>query len=291
MSVQQSLIETMRGRKSIRTYDTKSLSESDFKKINDYLMDNRNFTGPFGGTGRIHFVPVNHNVTDKGIKLGTYGFIKNPTAYLVGIAINEKYGLVEYAYIFHRATLFLAQLGIGTCWMGGTFNRNSFEEEIQLEVEEFIPCVTPLGYPKEKQRVFDKALRFAVKADNKKHWDQLFYDSTFNTPLTEAQAEHFQIPIEMVRLGPSASNKQPWRLVLSEDKEMCHFYIHHTPNYSSSLGYDMQLLDMGISMCQFELACKELGMTGTWQINDPHLESGDEQIEYIVSWKREKERT
>jgi nitroreductase len=289
MSVHHSLIETMRSRQSIRTYDTESLSKSDLNKIYAYLKDEQNFVGPFGGTGRIHFVPVNHNVTDKGIKLGTYGFIKNPKAYLVGIAVNEKYALVEYAYIFHRATLFLAQLGIGTCWMGGTFNRNSFEEEIQLGVEEFIPCVTPLGYPREKQRVFDKALRFAVKADNKKHWEQLFFDTTFKTPLTKDKAKQMEIPIEMVRLGPSASNKQPWRLVLSEDRQTCHFYIQHTPNYSSSLGYDMQLLDMGISMCQFELACKELQMTGTWQIDDPHLHSRNEQIEYIVSWKRGKE--
>jgi Putative TM nitroreductase len=289
MSVNLSLIEAMRGRQSIRTYSTESLSESDMNTINTYLTEDQNFVGPFGGIGIVHFVLVNHNVTDKGIKLGTYGFIKNPKAYLVGTAVNEKIALVEYAYIFHRAILFLTQLGIGTCWMGGTFNRNSFEEEIQLGVDEFIPCITPLGYPKEKQRLFDKALRLVVKADNKKRWDQLFYDSTFLTPLTKENAGQLEIPIEMVRLGPSASNKQPWRLVLSEDKQICHFYIQHTPNYSSSLGYDMQLLDMGIAMCQFELACKELQISGTWQINDPHLESGNEHTEYIVSWKRENE--
>ncbi|MBY0098070.1 nitroreductase family protein [Mesobacillus maritimus] len=287
MSANPSLIDIMRGRQSIRTYRTESLSESDMNKINTYLNENQNFVGPFGGTGRVHFVLVNHNVTDKGIKLGTYGFIKNPRAYLVGTAINEKIALVEYAYIFHRATLFLTQLGIGTCWMGGTFNRTSFEDEIQLNRDEFIPCITPLGYPKQKQRVFDKALRFAVKADNKKRWEQLFYDSTFLTPLIKENAGQLEIPIEMVRLGPSASNKQPWRLVLSEDRQLCHFYIQHTPNYSSSLGYDMQLLDMGIAMCQFESACRELQISGNWQIDDPHLESGNEQIEYIVSWKRE----
>jgi hypothetical protein len=280
-----SFIESMRTRQSVRTYETQKLSEQDLAQIIAYITEEQNLVGPFGGNGNIDFVLVNNNVTDKGIKLGTYGFIKNPQAYLVGSAKNEKYALVEYAFIFHRVILYAVQLGLGTCWMGGTFNRNSFEKEIVLGEDEFIPCVTPLGYPKGKQRVFDRALRMVVKADNKKPWDQLFYDGTFEKPLTKGHAGGLEVPIEMVRLGPSASNKQPWRLLLSEDRKSCHFYIEHTPNYSSSLGYDMQLLDMGIAMCQFELACMELGIAGKWQNEDPQVGLISGNTEYIVSWK------
>ncbi|WP_174727434.1 nitroreductase family protein [Mesobacillus harenae] len=285
MNFTKSPIETMRGRQSVRTYDTQNLSESDIGKITAYINEEKNLIGPFGGKGRIDFVRVNKNVTDKGIKLGTYGFIKNPNAYLVGISANDKYSLVEYAYIFHQLILYATQLGIGTCWMGGTFNRNSFEKEIQLEEKQFIPCVSPLGYPKEKQRVFDKALRYVVKADNKKGWDRLFYDSTFKVPLAKEQAGPFKIPIEMVRLGPSASNKQPWRIILSEDRQACHLYIEQTPNYSGNLNYNMQLLDMGIAMCQFEIACRELKLAGKWQVADPNLEVLNEHTDYIASWK------
>ncbi|KKK39728.1 nitroreductase [Mesobacillus campisalis] len=280
-----SLIESMRTRQSVRTYETQKLSEHDLAQINAYITEEQNLVGPFGGKGKIDFVLIKNNVTDKGIKLGTYGFIKNPQGYLVGSAKNEKYALVEYAYIFHRAILYAVQLGLGTCWMGGTFNRNSFEKEIVLGEDEFIPCVTPLGYPKGKQRVFDRALRMVVKADNKKPWDQLFYNGTFEKPLPKEIAGGLEVPIEMVRLGPSASNKQPWRLLLSEDQKSCHFYIEHTPNYSSGLGYDMQLLDMGIAMCQFELACMELGIAGKWLIEDPQLAFISGNTEYIVSWK------
>jgi nitroreductase len=281
----KSFIETMRARQSIRTYETQKLSEQDLNQITAYINEEQNLIGPFGGKGKIDFVLVNNNVSDKGIKLGTYGFIKNPQAYLVGSSKNEKYALVEYAYIFHRVILYVVQLGLGTCWMGGTFNRNSFEKEILIGEEEFIPCVTPLGYPKGKQRVFDKALRMVVKADNKKTWEKLFYESTFQKPLSKEKAGQLEIPIEMVRLSPSASNKQPWRLILSEDRKTCHFYIEHTPNYSSSLGYDMQLLDMGIAMYQFELACKELEIAGNWLIEDPQLELFSVNTEYVVSWK------
>jgi hypothetical protein len=142
-----------------------------------------------------------------------------------------------------------------------------------------------LGYPSEKQRLFDRALRYAVKADNKKSWDKLFYAGNFETTLKKEEAKIFETPLEMVRIGPSASNKQPWRLVLSNDLKFCHFFIEHTPSYSSALGYDMQLLDMGIAMCQFDLACSELNFEGDWVVQDPKIDLLNEQTEYLFSWK------
>jgi hypothetical protein len=280
----KSPIETMRNRQSIRAYETKKLKENDWNKIIEYLSSDENLTGPFGNRGRIELVQVTNNISEKGIKLGTYGFIKNPQIYLVGLCENTMYSLLEFAFVFHKLVLYLTELGLGTCWMGGTFSRNSFEREIELAEGEFIPCITPSGYPQQKQRVFDKALRYVVKADNKKPWDQLFYDASFSTMLLKENAANYEIPIEMVRIGPSASNKQPWRLVLSEDRQVCHFFIEHTPNYSSKLGYDMQILDIGIAMAQFELACRELNIEGRWQIQDPGLTLPNEVTEYLVSW-------
>jgi Putative TM nitroreductase len=285
MSFHKSLIETMHKRQSIRTFDSQTIKEFDYNEIKEYINKNDNLIGPFGGKGKIELINVTDNVTDLGIKLGTYGFIKNPRAYLVGISENNHHALLDFAYTFQKLVLFLTEIGMGTCWMGGTFNRNSFEKEISLGEGEFIPCITPIGYPKDKQRVFDKALRFVVKADNKKTWDKLFYDECFEVPLTRERAGNFEIPFEMVRLGPSASNKQPWRLVVSEHQKACHFYIQHTPNYSTKLGYDMQILDMGIAMCQFDLACQELNIKGQWVAAEPTLDLPNEQTEYIISWE------
>ncbi|UII57082.1 nitroreductase [Cytobacillus spongiae] len=285
MLYQQSVIETMKRRQSIRTYETEVIKQTDVNKILEFINQEENVVGPFGTSGRMEYVAVTKNVSDKGIKLGTYGFIKNPQGYIVGISVNEKYSLIEFAFTFHKLVLYLSELGLGTCWMGGTFTRSTFEQEIALLDSEFIPCITPIGYPKEKQRVFDKALRYVVKADNKKSWNQLFYTNQFKSPLTEEAAGLFDIPLEMVRIGPSASNKQPWRLVLSNDGKTVHFYIEHTPNYSAKLGYDMQLLDMGIAMCQFELACNELKLNGSWIVKDPNFKIPNENFEYVSSWK------
>ncbi|MBE4907550.1 nitroreductase [Bacillus luteolus] len=286
MNDNRSMIEVMRNRKSIRTYKTENISDGDYQAIIEYIQKAGSFSGPFNRQGKVALVQVNNNVTDKGIKLGTYGFIKNPRAYLVGITEKNKYSLVDFAYSFHKLTLFATGIGLGTCWMGGTFSRNSFEQELSsIKDGEFIPCITPIGYPNEKERIFDKAVRVVVKADNKKAWEKLFFDAAFDKPLREENAGPLAIPIEMLRLGPSASNKQPWRLVVSPDRKTSHLYIEHTPNYSSSLGYDMQLLDMGIAMCQFDMACKELSLEGKWIVEDPEMDLPNSNYEYIASWQ------
>lgn len=285
MSFKHSIIETMKRRQSVRTYDTMPINDEHYALISEYINNEGHLVGPFNRQGRIQLVKVNKNVTDKGIKIGTYGFIKNARAYLVGICENNKYSLVDFAYAFHKLVLFLTELNIGTCWMGGTFSRSSFEKEIIVNEHDFIPCVTPIGYPREKKRVFDKALRYVVKADNKKPWEQLFFDSTFNQALQEEKAGQLETPLEMVRIGPSASNKQPWRLVLSKDRKVVHLYIEHTPNYAPGFGYKMQLLDMGIAMCQFEMACQELNINGEWIVQEPSLQLLSEHTEYIASWQ------
>jgi hypothetical protein len=284
MNFNQSVIETMKKRQSIRTFETVNISDEHQNMIADFLHNEQNLIGPFGGKGKIELIPVTDNVTNKGVKLGTYGFIKNSRAFLVGISENKQNSLVDLAYVFQKLVLYLTEMEIGTCWMGGTFNRKSFEREILLENGEFIPCISPMGYLADKQRFFDKAIRYVAKSDNRKPWDQLFFEDDFDKTLTKEKAGEFERPLEMVRIGPSASNKQPWRLVLSSDQKVCHFYIEHIPNYSAKLGYDMQLLDMGIAMCQFDLACIEQNLHGDWKIEDPKIELPNDQTEYIGSW-------
>jgi hypothetical protein len=93
----------------------------------------------------------------------------------------------------------------------------------------------------------------------------------------------------MVRLGPSASNKQPWRIV--RDGRLWHFYLLRTPRYIANLGSklgaiaDIQRLDMGIAMCHFELTALEKGLGGQWVVNEPMLQAPEGKGRYVVSWR------
>lgn len=281
-----SVIETIKKRKSVRSYESTPIDEAVYTSVMDYLAQEENLRGPLGGTANAEWVWGKGEDGGKGIKLGAYGLIQNPQAYLVGRIKNDKVALLEFGYIFHKLILYVTGLGLGTCWIGGTFNRNSFAREVELGSGEIIPCITPLGYPREKKRLLDSTLRYVVKADNKKPWQELFYDSEFGMELTPEQAGALATPLEMVRLGPSASNKQPWRVVLSSDRKHLHFYLQHTPNYSGNkLGFEMQRIDAGIAVCNFELACQELGISGTWTVNDPKIDTKDSHTEYMLSYK------
>lgn len=286
MHFKESIIKTIEKRKSIRTYEDTPITKEDLDKINEYMSMEDNLIGPLGRKIKFHLIKVSKNVSEKGIKVGTYGFIKNPKAYIVGIVENKNEALIEFGYVFEKLILFLTELNIGTCWLGGTFTRNSFEKEINLSAGEIIPCITPIGYMADKNRFFDKTIRRIVKADNKKPWDELFYYSSFEKKLKKGEGDKFDTPIEMVRLGPSASNKQPWRIVLSDKKDVCHFYLEQTPNYSGNkMGFNIQSIDIGIALCHFELSCNALKLKGNWRIENPKIKLPNENTKYIMSWE------
>ena len=138
--------------------------------------------------------------------------------------------------------LFLAHLGLGTCWLGGTFDRKGFAAAMKIGEGELFPIITPYGYAAEKKHIKEIAMRKLIKADHRKNWDELFYMNDFNTPLHKEEAGDFAFALEMVRLGPSASNKQPWRILLKDGA--WHFYEYKEPNYSSIFSYDIQRVDI-----------------------------------------------
>lgn len=97
-----------------------------------------------------------------------------------------------------------------------------FFNAMQIEAGEIFPIITPLGMRPTHKHFKEKAMRKLIKADQRKEWPQLFFSNDFQSPLTAAAAGDLAFALEMVRLGPSASNKQPWRIVLIDGN--CHFY-------------------------------------------------------------------
>ena len=145
-----------------------------------------------------------------------------------------------------------------------------------------MPCITPIGYPTSKKSLIDSAMRFAAGSNNRKRWDELFFSGDFTHPLSESEAGKYVSPLEMLQLAPSASNKQPWRIVKVTNKS--HFYLQHAKGYAKFMAFDLQRVDMGIAMCHFELTAKELGLNGKWKISDPGSISPPKDTEYVVSW-------
>lgn len=279
---QGSVIEQIKKRISVRTYEEKPLTPELKERIRGAFSQN---IGPFGGAVRFELMERDAQ-KDSHAKLGTYGVIKGATSYVAAVINKGDKDLEDFGYVLEKFILHATSLGLGTCWLGGTFTKGEFSKAIGQKDHEILPCITPIGYPSEKRSLVESAMRLAAGSKNRKKWQEVFYHQVFGQALTETEAGEYAAPLEMVRIAPSASNKQPWRIV--KDQGQFHFYLQHTKGYGTGLGFDIQRVDMGIAMCHFELAAKELGLTGKWQIlnssSGTTVVNLPQDTEYIVSW-------
>ena len=274
-------IENIKKRTSWRTYEKKTLSQEHMDLVKHFLKS-ENLKSPFGGPIRFDILEMPDIDPNEKKKLGTYGFIKGVQDFIVGLVKRDKYTWENYGYILEEIILYATSLDLGTCWLGGTFNRSAFKSISNADPNEFIPAITPIGYPANR-RMKEKAIRKAIKANNRVAWEKIFFNGNFETPLSKKIAGKFEVPLEMIRLSPSASNKQPWRIVKEEGKNMYHFYL---PIGTSKIdkGYkNMRKLDIGIAICHFDHTTRELGYSGRWEIKEP-TEISKPNVKYTISW-------
>ncbi len=274
-----SIIETIRSRISCRTYGDRRVEAEKIVKLSAFLKSNMD--APFGSNIRFELL----NFGEMNIKAfkspGTYGVIRGARWFIAGAVKDQPKAMEDYGYAMEKNILLATSLGLGTCWLGGTFSRTGFAEKMNVAADELLPAVTPLGYPSDGRSFIDRMFRFSAGSDKRKPWEALFYDGKIDMPLSKASAGSYATPLECVRIGPSASNKQPWRII--RERNGFHFYIQRTPGYDRYFGpIRMQNIDMGIAMCHFDLVSREAGLHGLWIVEDPQIKSGE--MEYLVSW-------
>jgi len=257
----------VRERRSVRTFDGRELTETDKEKLCMFIetIDN-----PYGLPIEFKLLPKMSCPVVVGTDLYIGAKIKDAPH------MNEAFG-----YAFETLVLYAQSLGIGTVWIGGTMDRGAFEKAMELAEDDVMPCVSPIGYPAEKMSVREKMMRAGIKADSRFSFEEIAFQNSFDTPLTTDASGKLFIPIETVRLAPSAVNKQPWRIVVADD--VVHFYLQRSKNFNGGR-IDMQKIDIGIALCHFALTAKELGISTEFVIEEPNISKKD-GMEYIASYK------
>jgi hypothetical protein len=266
----------IRDRSSWRSFEPRALAPTEVTALEAACAQPA--ASPFGTPIRLQLV---QGAAKDGKKLGTYGFIRGAQAYLVGAVTRGEHDLEDYGYVFERLILEATALGLGTCWLGGTLDRDAFGRTVQLGPDEWLPAVTPVGPTKARRGLVDGAVRMFAGSRSRMDFGALFFDGGFDTPLQAAVAGPWSAVLEGVRIGPSASNKQPWRVVL--DDRGAHLFLQPTPGYGSFLSFEIQRLDMGIAMCHLELGARERDLAGAWQQVEPPC-TVPEGHRYVASW-------
>lgn len=264
------ITEHIKNRRSVRTFDGRELAKTDMDNLTVFAKTIEN---PYK-------IPVDFklmNAKEYGLNcpvtVGTDLFIGGK------IKCTENFS-VAFGYSFEVMVLYAESLGIGTTWLGGTMNRDAFEKAMELNSDEIMPCASPLGYPAKKMSIRESMMRKAIKADERIPFEELFFDGSFGTPLSKEKAGKWVDALEMVRLAPSAVNKQPWRVVVRDNAVL--FYLKRSKGFTRTSTLDMQMIDMGIALCHFDLTVKENNLNVVFEQNDPKIES---DVEYIASFR------
>jgi len=272
--------DTIKRRVSCRTYKNVPIKGADRQKLGDFIRTN--VQGPFGNKVRFELIDLGGKERDEVTTLATYGMIKGASTFIVGAVTKGDRAMEDYGYCMEKIVLMATHLELGTCWLGGTFNRSASASRINKRDDEVIPAITPLGYPNDKS-IRDSVMRFFARSNSRKAWEKLFFCGETPIPLPRNIGGAYQSGLDCVRIGPSASNRQPWRIIKEKDNDIFHFYISRTPGLAKLYpDVSLQDVDMGIAMCHFEVAVHEMNGKGSWEnIQFPHPQKG---LEYIVSW-------
>ncbi|MDE6497594.1 MAG: nitroreductase family protein [Muribaculaceae bacterium] len=226
------IIEAMKERRSVRTFDGKGIS-ADQKAALEHSIAGAG--SPFGGSVTIRLKQFD---LKSGYRPGTYGMIRGAELFFLLAFGPDEASALSAGFRFEQVVLEAWHAGLGTCWIAGTFKGSDFQHGESWPTGEELKVVCPVGIAA-APTLTEKIARFAVGSKNRKPFDSLFFSGDFSTPVSPDDT--FHEALEMMRLAPSSTNSQPWRALVTGST--VHFY--YAPKSSISV------LDTGIGIRHF----------------------------------------
>jgi nitroreductase len=266
------IAEVIKARKSCRTFRPVPLDPADRKILEEFIGNEKDLVGGEKKDLRI----VEKGNSQRMMELN-YGMIRGHNTYLLGVSRSVPEARVHYGYLMEKAVLRATGIGIATCWIG--YFDDQYFDEIKTVKGFDIPSIVILGYPEEKQSRADRITRFAVSASKRIEWQKLFFDHKSGLPLNPEKSEGYAVPLEMVRLAPSAGNTQPWR-VFFDDSGSFHFFKEPVSRRYEDRG--LHDIDMGIALSHFELASLSCGLQGKWVRHPSGSMGHGDPLQYAV---------
>ena len=142
------MMELIRTRKSVRTFDGRLLTEEDRKALEDYA---KTITNPYE-------IPVSFVFLDAAECGLSSPVINGEHLYVAGKIPKMPHCEEAFGYSFEQFVLYAWSRGIGTTWIGGTMKRELFEKAADTGEDEIMPIVSPLGYPAEGESFEERDL-------------------------------------------------------------------------------------------------------------------------------------
>jgi nitroreductase len=189
--------------------------------------------------------------------IGSYGLVRNAPHLLVGVLPEESEpARVDLGYVLEQVVLEATRLGLGTCWITGTYDPGRAADAVKLEPGEVAAAVCALGYPTDEGfgRLHTRIIRRLARGQKRKPLTEIIFSKRWGVPWSPQDADPTLVTIlEHARLAPSAANSQPWRFVVDADRLTLAVV---RPSF----------IDAGIVMSHVTLASAAVERTGHWEL-------------------------
>ncbi|MCJ7524068.1 MAG: nitroreductase family protein [Candidatus Aminicenantes bacterium] len=277
----QPVAELIKKRVSCRSFDGRGLESKMLEALEKFPAG---LELPFNSRLRFGIIDREKVKAESMFSTGSYGMIKGVRFYLSALVQkNAPRPWEDIGFALEATVLYATALDLGSCWIGGIFDRKHFGRALGMGADERLPAVVAVGRPDVKRSLRERLVRWSDKGNLRKGPAGLFFAGDWQAPLLYEGLPQWAPVLECVRLAPSASNKQPWRIVFRD--EYFHFFLDRDRAYSALMPKaDLQRIDMGIAICHFQLAAAEAGLKGEWSENEPQVLGTPGHFEYIISY-------
>jgi len=189
--------------------------------------------------------------------IGSYGLVQNAPHLLVGVLPEESdMARLDLGYVLEQVVLEATRLGLGTCWVTGSYDARRAGEAVGLTPGEVVAAVCALGYPARDRwgRFHSRTVRYLAGGHRRKPLTEIVFSDRWGEPWSPDSADPTLVAIlEHARLAPSANNRQPWRFIVR-------------PDYVTLALVRPAPIDGGIVMAHFALASAALRRDGRWEV-------------------------
>lgn len=256
------LTDAIKRRKSVRTFTDEFVSTECIEQL-QVAIDRAQ--KPFGGEVKMELLKCDNA---DALKPSTYGVIRGARLYVLLWLDDALASRLSGGFAMESVVLQATEMGLGTCWVGGTFSAKSFGCADNPGMR--LTAVCPIGHAASRAGLVSGLMSLVARSGKRKPMGELFR----NIHGAEIQSDSkFYHALEMMRLAPSSVNSQPWRAIVCDDR--VDFY-----SVKSAVLNDV---DMGIGLCHFALTLSEESERGHFAAVPPEGEA-PRGWRYVMSW-------
>lgn len=238
------IIQAIEERISCRAFEARPVEDEKLDALRALAAEINDETG-------LHFQVYGPREDGTALDMALNMFANNPPCYAALVAVKDPVVEEKVGYYGEKLVLFAETMGLSTCWVAGTYNKETVR--VELGDGEVLHDVIPIGYAPKKIPLKQRTIRASIRARSKKQED------LYLGPTTLAQApEWIRACVDAVWKAPSAINEQPVVFAQSAPDAPVRAEL-------SRVKTGLEYTDLGIAKYHFEVVAGACGMPGTWE--------------------------